>query len=112
MKQATILHPHTATYASPIKITIGEEVAVDHEDTDNPGWVWCTDNRGKSGWVPKSILDFSFNGANARAFEDYDAIELTVRRGESVKILEEESGWFWCENAEGQHGWVPKECVT
>jgi uncharacterized protein YgiM (DUF1202 family) len=92
-------------------VRAGEEVTVGHEDTQYPGWIWCTDLRGKSGWVPKSILEFSFDGKAARPFEDYDATELTVARGDMVTVLREESGWLWCENAQEKRGWIPKECI-
>jgi uncharacterized protein YgiM (DUF1202 family) len=112
MKHRTVQHPHTTTYYDPITIRAGEEVTVGHEDAEFPGWVWCTDPRGKSGWVPKSTLEFSFDGNSARSFEDYDATELTVSRGDMVTVLGEESGWLWCENARGKRGWIPKENVS
>jgi hypothetical protein len=110
MSSLTVSHPHVATYRDPITIRTGEEIQVGPEDTDYPGWVWCTDSRGRSGWVPKSILEFSYDGTEARSFEPYDAVELSVSVGEQVNQIQEESGWVWCENGEGKLGWVPKEC--
>jgi SH3-like domain-containing protein len=38
-------------------------------------------------------------------------MELTASEGESVAILQETHGWYWCTNAEGVSGWIPAENV-
>ena len=80
----------------------------------NPGWVWvwCTDARGKSGWVPKGVIDVHADGTTGIARYDYTATELTVAVGDELVAWREESGWLWCTNQQGKSGWVPADHVT
>jgi hypothetical protein len=50
-------------------------------------------------------------GETATLRQDYDATELTVRAGEELMVMVEESGWLWCANRTGQRGWVPANHV-
>lgn len=108
IKTATVTTAHKATYAEPIRLKEGEYVSIGPEDIDYPGWIWCTDNFGTSGWVPKAVLDIADGAAHASARKAYDAIELTVTVGDQLTLMEEESEWVWCETADGRQGWVPK----
>ncbi len=131
-----IIAPHTPKFTQFMKVKAGEIVAVGKEDDEYPGWLWCTDSRGISNWVPKVILkmiepskpqgfrptDDATTSSFQRKLEsrilsaeflvDYDATELTVQVGETVTVYSEQSGWLWCLTPGGKWGWIPKECVA
>ncbi|PWB72375.1 hypothetical protein C3F09_06760 [candidate division GN15 bacterium] len=132
-----VIAPHIPKFTQFMKVKAGEIVTVGKEDDEYPGWLWCTDSRGLSNWVPKeflkmvdaskpqglrptneSISNASIDAApsavegRAELLVDYDATELTVQVGESVTVYGEQSGWLWCLTASGKWGWIPKECVA
>lgn len=101
---------YQAQYPDPIHMQAGDEIEVsDKQDLWDKRpewvWVWCTNRQGKSGWVPKGY--FAQHGTTGTALRDYAATELTVHAGEEVAVEQEESGWAWCTNSQGQSGWVP-----
>lgn len=110
MKYAVVGKPYRRPYADPIRVRAGEFVVPDFsEPTDIPGWVWCTDARGKSGWTPKSWLARSGNAWVVT--RDFDAIELTIEIGDEVLVHFEESGFYWVATTDGRRGWIPVECL-
>lgn len=97
---------YKAPYPDPIQAKAGEDVIVDpSKETDIPGWVWCTNHAGKSGWVPVSYL--KIHGGRGRMLYDYNAIELTIHAGEVLVVHKTESSFHWATNENGQQGWVP-----
>jgi hypothetical protein len=42
---------HAAYNAIELKVTTGQELTIEHEES---GWFWCCDQQGKRGWVPIS----------------------------------------------------------
>jgi uncharacterized protein YgiM (DUF1202 family) len=109
---ARVTTTYQAQYADPIHVRAGEPVEVS-EKTDNwqgHTWVWCTDVRGKSGWVPQPYL--IQRDRTWIVHRDYNAVELSVQAGETVQVAEAQSGWLWCTNAAGQAGWVPAANIT
>lgn len=74
-------------------------------------WIWCTDQRGKSGWVSKKMIHMHSDNITASTSSAYSALELTVVTGDELGIVEEEGGWLWCINQQGNCGWVPLEHV-
>lgn len=107
---ARVIQAYQAPYTDPIRASAGEEVSVDRARTTQiPGWLWCTNARGKSGWVPAAYLDQ--RGDTARLLCDYDALELTIQVGDRLICHKEESGFWWVTNQAGQNGWVPSECI-
>lgn len=109
-----MIAPHEASYPDPIAFRSGERLEVSgREDAwgGRPEWVWtwCSDPRGKSGWVPKGYVAVEGDGESGRALRDYNSAELSVAEGDAVVVEgEEESGWFWCRaEATGERGWVP-----
>lgn len=75
-------------------------------------WIWCTDQHGKSGWVPKNRIHMNSDTINATISSAYSALELTVVAGDELEVVEEESGWLWCVDQQGNRGWVPFEHTT
>ena len=88
----------------PITMRAGDRLEVTGEEDD--GWIWCRHPSGKESWVPLSRLSADEGGATRTALADYDATELPVEEGEEFRAIQEERGWLWCENAQGQLGWV------
>lgn len=114
-RRGRVIAAHEPQYPDPIRVQAGEPLEVseraDHWQ-DRPEWVWrwCTDRRGKSGWVPETYIEQS--GDTARARQDYAATELTAAVGELVSIQGQESGWLWCVTADGRNGWLPITSVA
>ncbi len=75
-----------------------------------PDFLWCTTASGRSGWIPAHVLELD-TPAGAVVLASYDTRELTVAAGEIVVAYESLAGWTWCENREGETGWVPDRCL-
>lgn len=103
LRKAAVTADYSRAYPDPIAVSCGEALAIGEEDSEYPGWIWCTNCAGKSGWVPLACVDRSA----ARAIYDYSAAELTVREGDTVTLHKSENGWAWCANQAGESGWVP-----
>ena len=104
--QVRVIEDYQTPYPDPIQVKAGDEVTVDrNKKTDILGWVWCTNQAGKSGWVPKAYIDLRGNAAKMRC--DYTAIELTIHFGEILTVYKMESSFYWAANPAGQQGWVP-----
>lgn len=104
-----VVSDYRAAYPDPIVITAGERFQVGESDRDNPAWVWCTGSSGKGGWVPAVYV--RRDGDVGVALRDYSAMELSVRAGEGLTVLDDEAGWVWARDERGQLGWVPLENV-
>jgi len=74
-------------------------------ETEWPEWIWCTNDAGKSDWVPENWVEIE--GESCVMKRDYNAVELSVEVGEVVTIDFEESGWAWATKEGGESGWVP-----
>lgn len=101
--------PHKASYAEFIAVKKGTQVALGRRDSEWPGWIWCTNDSGKSSWVPETYLDIHEKTGIFR--QDYDARELTVEIGDLLAVETEAAGWLFCRSKSGEFGWVPKKCT-
>lgn len=106
-KKARVKANYMSSSLDPLFVMRGESVIVTYESEEWPGWIWCINKEGKSGWTPINYLEIS--GESAVAKQDYDAAELTVRAGDELMVLDEESGWCWCAFGDDEKGWVPTE---
>jgi hypothetical protein len=111
-RKVRVVKDYQAEFADPIAVEAGEAFAVSERTStweNNPAWIWlwCTDQRGKSGWVPKNIIQMNADGQTGTTPTAYNARELTVATGQELSIEQEESGWFWCCDQQGKYGWVP-----
>ncbi|MDQ2888295.1 MAG: SH3 domain-containing protein [Chloroflexota bacterium] len=111
-RKGWVAKDYQAEFPDPIAVEAGEAFAVSERISvweNNPAWiwVWCTDQQGKSGWVPKTIIQMDADGQTGSTHAAYNAIELTVKAGQKLTIEHEESGWFWCRDQQEKHGWVP-----
>lgn len=104
-----VLTAYQSAYPDPLRISRGERLTVQPKETGWKGWAWCITTSGKSGWVPEKYLQETGNAVIA--MRDYDATELSVIAGEDLTVMNEESGWLWCENQKQERGWVPAENV-
>lgn len=107
-----VVKDYQAQFADPMAVEAGEAFTVSEraepwENTPAWMWVWCTDQRGKSGWVPRNIIQMDTDGQTGTTHAAYNARELTVTAGQELSIEQEESGWFWCCDQQGKRGWVP-----
>jgi uncharacterized protein YgiM (DUF1202 family) len=101
-----VVTDYHAQFPDPIRVRSGDVISIDPgKKTSIAGWVWCTSQAGKSGWVPDSYLNRQ--GTTGRMRCDYDAIELTVNAGEILTVLKMESDFYWVTDRSGRQGWVP-----
>ena len=105
-----VIRDYEAPYPDPVAAEAGGRVTIDASRASEwEGWVWCTDHLGKGGWVPEAYLEV--RGDQGTLLCDYDAIELTIREGETLTVHMIESAFLWVTTADGRSGWVPAEHV-
>jgi uncharacterized protein YgiM (DUF1202 family) len=115
-RRRRVVSPHQALVADILhlraheQVQISEKVSLWNERADQV-WIWCSDQRGNSGWVPLSYLDIDQSRRHGELLRDYTSAELSVNSGELLSVETTESGWAWCTNALGRSGWVPLECL-
>ncbi len=102
---ARITTAYQSAYPDPLKVKAGETLTVAKNDTEWPGFVWCTNQSGKGGWMPENYINRKGSVGLARC--DYEATELSVNVGQIVTIHQVESDWAWCRQQSGSEGWVP-----
>jgi uncharacterized protein YgiM (DUF1202 family) len=117
LRRCRVIIEYQTFYADPISVNAGETIKISEKVdywNDNPDWVWvwCTDPRGKSGWVPRDYIEFGADGTTGVARYNYTARELSVTIGDVLTIEREGSGWLWCTNQQGRSGWVPEDHVA
>jgi hypothetical protein len=103
---------HVASYTRDVlHAHVGTVLTLVREDPDeNPGWTWCkTEGHGK-GWVHNSFIERR-DETHGVLIEEYNAIELTVRVGDPVTVLDQRGGWSWVRTESGRVGWVPDESL-
>jgi uncharacterized protein YgiM (DUF1202 family) len=104
-----VIKKHKSDLSDPLILKKGENVKIEHKKTKWHGWIWCISYNGNKGWVPESYL--KIYDKIAEVLEDYNAIELTVKKGEIFKIKKEVNDWIWVTSDDGKFGWIPKENV-
>jgi len=106
----TVKEDFKRSYEYSVKLKRGDTVIPTEGKESVHGWIWCRSMDGNEAWVPESIIVqkngiFSINS-------DYDSTELTVKKGETVKILYENSGWSFCLKDGTDMGWLPASILT
>ncbi|MEM8812103.1 MAG: SH3 domain-containing protein [Pseudomonadota bacterium] len=98
---------HTRSYEDPIRLKVGDHVRLTGRVDQWQGyrWLWAIAPDGRAGWIPDDLI--VAHGGQAVATEDYSALELSCRTGETVDVIRTRHGWAWCRNAVGEEGWVP-----
>jgi hypothetical protein len=103
-----VIAPYQTSYPDPIPFREGEQVKVGKEFSDDPDWqdwVWCEGEHGDCAWAPKQYLEIRAD--KGRFITDYNAQELNVLPGETLKIYEIVNGFGMAEKPDGARGWVP-----
>jgi len=104
-----VIANYESAYPDPFFARKSDNLTIGKKDGSWPGWLWCTTANGESRWLPQSYLEIK--GNTGTLLRDYNSVELTVRVGEQLTVIDEAEGWYWCTNSRGQTGWVPGECV-
>ncbi len=112
-----VIEDYEVSNTNPFSVTAGEVFHVSEKYdfwNNNPDWIWiwCTDQHGRNGWVPKNLINLHADGTKGTARYSYAATELGVVVDNELVAEKEESGWVWCINKQGESGWVPLENVT
>jgi len=106
---AVAVEDYDAPYPDPIAVRAGDTVIPDHErtrETDFMGWTWCRGPHGREGWTPNAWIHRTQHARTMR--RDFDARELSARRGDRFTLILSESGFILVTNAAtNQTGWLP-----
>ncbi len=108
-KPARIIKIYRSAYPDPLKLRKGDRVTVEARECEWPGWLWATDSSGRAGWIPEAWL--SVSGTAGELLRNCDATELDAEAGDTVEILERESGWVRCRKKDGAVGWLPENVL-
>jgi hypothetical protein len=58
-----VIEDNDPTYPDPIQVDREDLLIVGQEDFEYPGWIWCENQHGKVGWVPKDCIDTTATGS-------------------------------------------------
>jgi hypothetical protein len=97
-------YPDSIIFREGAKVIIGKEFT---DDPDWKDWVWCEGENDNKAWVPKQYLEI--NEKTGKLLTDYNALELSVVVGETLKIYEIVNGFGMAEKQNGERGWVPQK---
>jgi hypothetical protein len=101
---------HSSDVLIPFKAKKSEIVVGEEKPTQWEGWLYCENEQGIKGWVPKAFLNkISDNKKSFKLNRDYNAHELPVLKGDLVEIKETVSGWALVVSESGELGWIPLE---
>jgi hypothetical protein len=107
-RKAVVIKIHKADNSQPLVVKRGEIIEGKEKKTDWEGWLWCRTLHGIKGWIPKNYLQkYQNEPEHYSVLRDYNARELTVNIGQSLLILDEESGWAYVKTASQEEGWIP-----
>lgn len=107
-KRYRVIADYQSPYPDPIIFQKGEKVTVGKEFNDDPewkDWVWCEGENDSKAWVPKQYLKIEPD--SGIFLTDYNALELSIVVGETLKIHEIVNGFGMAEKSNGERGWVP-----
>ena len=105
---ACVIAAYRSPFDDPIRLRPGAALTITPRQSEWAGWLWCTDRYGKSGWVPERYIERCGPDAGV-AGREYDATELSLAAGQTVRLGVFESGWYWCTDEQGRQGWLPAE---
>ena len=95
-----VTKPHRSPGPEPWIVRQGERLSFERRETEWPGWIWCTNDGGKSARVPENWVEIE--GDSRVMKRDYDATELSVGVGAVLTLEFEESGWAWATTVTGE----------
>ena len=111
MRRVTVHTAHVIPERAPLRVAVGQEVDVGKRDDDWPEFVFVTTESG-SGWVPARHLGIEGDRGVVRT--PYDTTELPTEVGDVLEVVveDQQSGWVWCQDPNGDEGWVPLRTVS
>lgn len=97
---------HEPPRRPPLVVCPGDCVRVGERDDDWPEFVFVTTAAG-AGWVPARFIEIEGDRGTVKVA--YDTAELAAAKGQLVEMIHDdpESGWDWCQDAQGTQGWLP-----
>ncbi len=97
---------HEPPRRPPLVVSPGDRVRVGERDEEWPAFVFVTTQAG-AGWVPARHIEVEGDFGTVRV--SYDTTELAAAKGQIVEMIRDdpESGWVWCQDAQGAQGWLP-----
>ena len=101
---ATVVEAHEPPDELPLTLSPGDVVNIVRDDPNRAGWVWANDGSISAGWVPVSVLEAP--SGKTRATQEFCSQEIAVQPGQSVRLMWEGAGGWWCENEDGDRGWL------
>ncbi|ALN93186.1 MULTISPECIES: SH3 domain-containing protein [Lysobacter] len=105
--RALVVADYRTRHHDPIRFEAGEIVQLGERDDEWPAFVWTRVADGRAGWAPCDLLR-PLDAGRAEALCGYDARELDVSVGQSLRLLDELGGWWWAQREhDGAQGWVP-----
>ena len=108
--KAKVIKSHHSDVKISFKAERGEVISGEEKPTQWKGWLYCRNNAGVRGWVPKAFVTPIKDSTDKYQFNrDYNAFEINANKGEKVLIKETESEWALIENESGKVGWIPLE---
>jgi len=109
LNQYKVIKSHQPESKIHIELKNGDCVTVERRKTQWAGWLWCTTEDGRTGWVPESWVDVS--GSQGIMKQDYNSYELTIEPGDFLQGILIESEWLLAKTSDDTTGWVPLECL-
>lgn len=96
---------YEVSYKDPLRLQAGAFIEILKVDERWPGWGWVRTEDGNLGWLPLRLVAQDAKSGNL--LEAFDGTEISARAGESLEVIREEGGWFWCRKNSGEEGWFP-----
>lgn len=103
---------HHRSFTKAPNVQAGEVVRFLREDEKNPGWFFGATFEGVEGYFPNDWFNLRPEGGEATAIRAYDALELTVEKGEMVEAIAEAAGWLLVKTSDARVGWIPQANVA
>lgn len=108
--RARVIKSHQSEVLTPFQAEKGDIVIGKEKPTQWEGWLYCRNKEGIYGWAPKAFFTPVEDSSEEFQFiRAYNSFEISVSKGEFVKIQEIVSGWAIIENEDGKIGWIPLE---
>ena len=104
-----VIKDHKSENLVPLVVKKGDTIEGKEKETKLEGWLWCRNEADIFGWVPKSYLEPDVEPKMYQLLQDYSSRELTVKVGDEIIVLIEESSWVWVRTPLGEEGWIPTD---
>jgi hypothetical protein len=75
-KPLRVIQAYHSAFTDPLIARQGDQLRFERRESEWPGWIWCTDPSGRSGWVPESWVELGTGVCTLK--RDYAATELSV----------------------------------